>query len=54
MCLLVTAQELRKSVTDPLLDEVIDHNIADVERDFMKPEFQVRPRGGGRGAFWTL
>jgi len=52
MCLLVTAQELRKAVADPLLDRVIDRNIADVERDFMKPEFKcVLETVGPNGEF---
>jgi N-acylglucosamine 2-epimerase len=52
MCLIVTAQELRKAVPDRMLDEVIDRNIADVERDFMKPEFQcVLEAVGPNGEF---
>jgi N-acylglucosamine 2-epimerase len=52
MCLLVTAQELRKAMPDPLLDQVIDRNIADVERDFMKPEFKcVLETVGPNGEF---
>lgn len=40
MILLVTAQELRKAVDDPLATEVIDRSIAEVERDFFKSEFR--------------
>lgn len=40
MILLVTAQELRKAVGDPLTTEVIDRAIDEVERDFLKPEFR--------------
>lgn len=50
MCLIVAAQELRKAAESPLLDWVIDENIATVERDFLKPEYRcvvetVGPRG---------
>lgn len=50
MCLIVTAQELRKAVDDPLCNQVIDETIAEVERDFIKPEFRcvleaVAPNG---------
>jgi N-acylglucosamine 2-epimerase len=52
MCLIVTAQELRKAVPDPMLDEVIDRNIDAVERDFIKPEFKcVLEAVGPRGEF---
>jgi len=52
MCLIVTAQELRKSVADPLLDAVIERQIAEVERDFMKPEFKcVLETVGPNGEF---
>ena len=52
MCLIVTAQELRKAVPDPMLDEVIDRHIDAVERDFMKPEFKcVLEAVGPRGEF---
>jgi N-acylglucosamine 2-epimerase len=53
MCLIVTSQELRKAVSDPLLDAMIDRNIADVERDFMKPEFKcVLEVVGPEGEFY--
>lgn len=39
MILTSTAQELRKAVDDPICAEVIDRNIAEVERDFLKDEF---------------
>ena len=40
MCMIVAAQELRKALPDPMLNDVIDRNIEAVERDFMKPEFK--------------
>lgn len=40
MTLVVTAQELRKAVDDPITNEVIDRSIAEIERDFLKPEFR--------------
>ncbi len=40
MILIATAQELRKAVDDPLLTETIDKCIAEIERDFVKPEFR--------------
>lgn len=40
MVLMVTAQELRKAVNDPICNQVIDQSIAEIERDFMKPEFK--------------
>lgn len=40
MILIVTAQILRQSVDDPICDEWIDRCIDEIERDFMKPEFQ--------------
>lgn len=39
MCLIVTAQELRKATDDPVCTETIDATIAEIERDFLKPEF---------------
>lgn len=39
MILIVTAQELRKAVNDPLCTEIIDQSIEEVERDFLKPDF---------------
>ncbi|MGH7979073.1 MAG: AGE family epimerase/isomerase [Limisphaerales bacterium] len=39
MILLVTAQELRKAVNDPICLEIIDRCIDEVERHFLKPEF---------------
>ncbi len=50
MILIATAQELRKATGDPLCDEVIDSNIREIERDFLKPEWRclletVGPRG---------
>jgi N-acylglucosamine 2-epimerase len=40
MILIVTAQEVRKATQDPLCTEVIDGCIAEIERDFLKPEFK--------------
>jgi N-acylglucosamine 2-epimerase len=50
MILIVTAQELRKATQDPLCTEVIDRCVAEIERDFLKPEFKclletVGPQG---------
>jgi N-acylglucosamine 2-epimerase len=53
MVLMVTAQELRKAVADPICDEVIDRSIREVERDFMKPEFKcVLETVGPNGEFY--
>jgi N-acylglucosamine 2-epimerase len=52
MILLATAQELRKTVDDPLTTEVIDRSIAEIERDFLKPEFHcVLETVGPEGQF---
>lgn len=52
MILIVTAQELRKAVQDPLYDEVIDRSIREAERDFLKPEFKcVLETVGPQGEF---
>lgn len=40
MILLVTAQELRKATDDPICTEVIDSSIAEIARDFVKPELR--------------
>ncbi|MCC7010317.1 MAG: AGE family epimerase/isomerase [Acidobacteria bacterium] len=40
MILIATAQELRKAVRDPLCDEVIAESIAEIERDFVKPDLR--------------
>jgi N-acylglucosamine 2-epimerase len=53
MVLIVTAQELRKAVNDPLCTAVIDRAIDDVARDFMKPEFAcVLETVGPHGEFY--
>ncbi|HEY1786780.1 MAG TPA: AGE family epimerase/isomerase [Verrucomicrobiae bacterium] len=53
MILIVTAQELRKAVNDPLCTEIIDQCIDEVERDFLKPEFRaVLESVGPRGEFY--
>jgi len=53
MVLIVTAQELRKAVNDPLCDQVIGQSIQEVERDFMKPEFKcVLETVGSQGEFY--
>lgn len=41
MILIVTAQTLRQASDDPICNEWIDRSIAEIERDFMKPEFEV-------------
>jgi len=40
MILIVTAQELRKATNDPLCKEVIDQSIAEIQRDFLKPDLR--------------
>jgi N-acylglucosamine 2-epimerase len=40
MILLVTAQELREATDDPRCGEVIERCLAEIERDFLKPEFR--------------
>ena len=40
MILVVTAQELRKAVVDPLTTDVIDRSIEEIERDFLKPDLR--------------
>lgn len=52
MILIVTAQELRKSVDDPLCTQVIDECIGEIERDFLKPDLQcVLETVGSNGEF---
>ena len=52
MILLATAQELRKTVDDPLTTEVIDRSIAESGCDFLKPEFHcVLETVGPEGQF---
>lgn len=50
MILVATAQELRKATNHPICSQVIDQSIAEIEHDFLKPEFRcvvetVGPRG---------
>jgi N-acylglucosamine 2-epimerase len=50
MILMVTAQELRKAVADPICGHVIDESIHEIERDFLKRDLRcvletVGPRG---------
>lgn len=53
MILMVTAQELRKSVDDPLCTQVIDACIAEIERDFVAPDLQcVLESVGPNGEFY--
>ena len=53
MIMIVTAQELRKAAPLPELDQWIDHYIAEVQRDFVKPEFQcVLETVGPQGEFY--
>ena len=40
MILIVTAQELRKSIDDPVCTQVIDDCIAEIERDFLDRDRQ--------------
>jgi N-acylglucosamine 2-epimerase len=52
MILLVTAQELRKAVDDPICGEVIDRSIREIADDFLKPEFRcVLENVGPNGEF---
>ncbi|MGL4943035.1 MAG: AGE family epimerase/isomerase [Thermoguttaceae bacterium] len=39
MILLVTAQELRKTISDPLIDRTITESIEEIERDFLRDDF---------------
>ena len=41
MILIAVAQVLREAVNDPICDEWIDRSIDEIERDFMKPEFEA-------------
>ncbi len=41
MILIVTAQELKKVIDDPMLDQVIQEAIDEISRDFMKAEFKA-------------
>ena len=53
MILLVTAQELRKAVKDPICDQIINRSILEAERDFLKPEFKcVLETVGPQGEFY--
>jgi N-acylglucosamine 2-epimerase len=50
MVFITTAQELRKAIDDPICNKVIDDSIAEIEHDFLKPEFKcclesVGPKG---------
>jgi N-acylglucosamine 2-epimerase len=52
MCMIVAAQELRKAQPNPMLDRVIDQNIAMVEHYFMKSELKcVLETVGSNGEF---
>jgi N-acylglucosamine 2-epimerase len=52
MILIVTAQELRKSVDDPICDRVIDDCIDEIERDFVEPGLRcVLENVGPNGEF---
>ncbi len=54
MIMIVTSQILREAVPDPTLyNEWIDRSIAEIERDFMKPEFKsVLETVGPNGEFY--
>ena len=41
MILIITAQTLREASDDPICDEWIERCINEIERDFMKPEFEA-------------
>jgi N-acylglucosamine 2-epimerase len=49
MILIATAQELRKAIDDPLLSETIDRCVAEIARDFLKPEFRCALETVGPG-----
>lgn len=52
MILTATAQELRKATNDPMCNEIIDQSIAEIERDFLKPDFHcVLEMVGPKGEF---
>lgn len=53
MILIVTAQEMRKARNDAWLTELIDANIEEIRRDFLKPEFRcVLESVGPNGEFY--
>lgn len=53
MILIVTAQILREATGDPMCGEWIDRSIAEIERDFMKPELRaVLETVGANGEFF--
>jgi N-acylglucosamine 2-epimerase len=41
MILIATAQILREAINDPICDEWIERSVDEIERDFIKPEFQA-------------
>lgn len=41
MILIDTAARIREAVDDPVLTRQIDESIAELRRDFMKPEFKA-------------
>ncbi len=52
MILIGTAQVLRETIDDPICDEWIERSIDEIERDFMKPEFEaVLETVGAAGEF---
>jgi N-acylglucosamine 2-epimerase len=53
MILIVTAQELRKSIQEPVCDEIISRSIEEIEHNFLKPEFRcVLESTGPSGEFY--
>jgi N-acylglucosamine 2-epimerase len=53
MSLISAAQALHKAVEDPLCIKVIDDSIAEIERDFLKPEFHcLLENVGPKGEFY--
>jgi N-acylglucosamine 2-epimerase len=52
MILIAAAQELRKATNDTMCNGIIDQSIAEIERDFLKPEFRcVLETVGPKGEF---
>ena len=50
MILIDTAARIREAVDDPVLTRQIDESIAELRRDFMKPEFKASSKRSGRTA----
>ncbi len=53
LSLVLAAQELRKATDNPLCTTVIDESISEIEKDFLKPEFEcVLENVGPKGEFY--